>query len=141
MSIFQALILSVGYKSSLHDALPILLLPISQGRRAHRTKAIELINFDVVRPRSLVCHRRGWVHQLLTRLTRLARWLAGLLRCERRLIGVELLLFPDVDLVLCCGGKHVIQLSVILHRRDPVLSESIDRLLLLGGRDRYDLKT
>ncbi len=29
-----------------------LLLPISQGRRAHRTKATELLNFDVVAARS-----------------------------------------------------------------------------------------
>ena len=50
-------------------------------------------------------------------------------------------MFPDVDLDLRRSGKHVIQLPVVLHGRDPALGTSTDRLLLLWGRDRYDLKT
>src|SRR6059058_1339767 len=109
-----------------------LLLPISHGRRTHRTKAVKLLNFDVVGPCGLVCHRRRRVHQLLTRLSLLARWLGSLLRRQRLLIDVELLLFPDVDLVLCRCGKHVIPFPIVFHGRDPVLGKSIDRLLLLG---------
>ena len=71
----------------------------------------------------------------------LAGWMAGIRRRERVFIGVELLLSPDVDLVLRASGKHVIRLSVVRHGRDPALGKSTHRLLLLGGRDRYDLKT
>src|SRR5262249_6216200 len=80
-------------------------LPIPQRRRAHRPRAIELLNFNVLRSRSLVCHGRRRVNQLLTWLTLLARWLAGLLRRERFLVPVELGLFPDVDLILLRRGK------------------------------------
>jgi len=118
-----------------------LLLPIAQRGRTHRTKAIELVNFDVIRPRRLVCHRWLRVHQLLTWLRLLACRLASLLCRKRLLVGIELLLFSDVDFVLRRSGKNVIQFSLILHGRDPVLGKPIDRLLLLGGRDRYDLKT
>ena len=69
------------------------------------------------------------------------RWLAGLVSRDGLLIPVELGLFPDVDLILRRGGKHVEQLPVVLHSRTPALGKSIDRLLLLGVRDRYDLKT
>src|SRR5262245_57637522 len=86
----------------------LLLLPISQGSRAHRTKTIELINLNVLGTRRLICHRRRWIHQLLTWLTRLAYWLAALLRRKCPLVDVELLLPPDVDLILLRGGKHVI---------------------------------
>ena len=57
------------------------------------------------------------------------------------LIPVELGLFPDVDLILRRSGKHVEQLPVVRHGRTPALGKSIDRLLLLGVRDRYDPKT
>src|SRR6201993_5213790 len=100
----------------------LLLLPISQGRRPHRTKTIELLNFDVMRARALVCHRGRRIDQLLTRLTTLLGcWLASLLRHERPLIGVELLLSPDVDLILLRSGKHVIQFAVVFYSRHPVL--------------------
>ena len=69
------------------------------------------------------------------------RWLAGLLSRDGLLILVELDLFPDVDLILRRSGKHIIQLPVVFHGRTPALGKSIDRLLLLGVRDRYDLKT
>ena len=55
-------------------------------------------------------------------------------------IGVELLLFPDVDLILCASRKHVEQFPVVMHGRDSALGESIDRLLLWRRRDRNDLK-
>src|SRR2546429_9597823 len=74
-------------------------------------------------------------------LHRLSRMLAGLLRSKSMFICVEVLLFADVDLVLRRCGKHIIQLPVVFHGGDPVLGKSTDRLLLLGGRDRYDLKT
>ena len=117
-----------------------LLLPIAQRGRTHRTKAIELVNFDVIRPRRLVCHRWLRVHQLLTWLRLLACRLASLLCRKRLLVGIELLLFSDVDFVLRRSGKNVIQFSLILHGRDPVLGKPIDRLLLLWRGNRYDLK-
>src|SRR5262245_60249227 len=64
----------------------LLLLPISHGRSAHRSKTIELLNLDVLRARRLICHSRRWIHQLLTWLTRLACWLAALLRRECPLV-------------------------------------------------------
>ena len=67
--------------------------------------------------------------------------MAGIRRRERVFIGVELLLSPDVDLVLRASGKHVIRLSVVRHGCDSALGKSTDRLLLLWGRDGYDLKT
>src|SRR6266511_3545196 len=70
-----------------------------------------------------------------------AGWLAGLLRRERLFIGVELLLSPDVDLVLRRSGKHVIQLPVVMNGRTSALGKSTHCLLLLWGGDRYDLKT
>ena len=48
--------------------------------------------------------------------------------------------FPDVDLILRRSGKHVEQLPIVIHGRTPAQGKSIDRLLLLGVRDRYDLK-
>src|SRR6266545_5515300 len=140
MAKFQALLFSVGRKSGCCSRIFCHYLPISQGRRAHRTKTIELINFDVVGSRGLECHRRRWIHQLLTRLSLLARRLSSLLPCERALVGVKLLLSSDVDLVFRRSGKHIIQFSVVLDGRDPVLGKSTDGLLLLGGRNRYDLK-
>ncbi len=81
-------------------------------------------------------------HLPLTLLSRrLAGWMAGIRRRERLFIGVELLLSPYVDLVLRGSRKHVIQFSVVLHGCDPALGKSTDRLLLLGGGDRDDLKT
>ena len=62
------------------------------------------------------------------------------MRCKRLFIAVELGLFPNVDLILRRSGKHVIQLPIVFHGRDPVLGKPIDRLLLLGGRHRYDPK-
>ena len=67
----------------------------------------------------------------MSRLSLLARWLACLLGRERALIGVVLLLSSDVDLVLRRSGKHVIQLPIVFHCRDPVLGEPVDCLLLL----------
>src|ERR1700757_2661908 len=101
----------------------LLLLPIPQGRRAHRTKTTELLNFDVVGSGGLQRgHQRLSRYQLLTRLTTLLGcWLASLLRHERPLIGVELLLSPDVDLILLRSGKHVIQFAVVFYSRHPVL--------------------
>ena len=98
----QALLFSVGSKSGCCSRIFCCYLPISQCRRAHRTKATELLNFNVVGARrSLsVGIERLSGYQLLTRLSLLAGWVAGLLRRERLFIGVELLLFPDVDLVL-----------------------------------------
>src|SRR6185436_11724829 len=40
-------------------------LPIAQGRCAHRTKTIELLNFYVLWSCGLVCHSRRGVDQLL----------------------------------------------------------------------------
>src|SRR5580693_6680942 len=94
---------------------PSVLLPISQGCRAHRTKATELLNFNMVGSGGLQCGiQRLSLYQLLPllgppRLTLLAGWVAGLLRRQGLFIGVELLLSPDVDLVLRRSGKHVIQ--------------------------------
>ena len=67
--------------------------------------------------------------------------MAGIRRRERLFIGVELGLFPDVDLVFRASGKHVIRLPVVRHGCDPALGKSSHCLLLLGRRDRYDLKT
>ena len=66
--------------------------------------------------------------------------MTGLPRRERVLIGIELLLSAYVDLVLRRSGKNVIQFPIILHRRDPVLRETVDSLLLLGSRNRYDFE-
>jgi hypothetical protein len=55
----------INENSSQQAAVPVYsvsLLPISQGRRAHRTKTIELINLDVLGTRRLELHRRRWVH-------------------------------------------------------------------------------
>ena len=67
--------------------------------------------------------------------------MAGIRRRERVFIGVELGLFPDVDPVLRRGGKHVIQLPVVMNGCDPAHSELTHCLLLRWDRDRYDLKT
>src|SRR5581483_8886585 len=109
------------------------LLPISQRRRAHRTKAIELLSDNLVRTMTLKCY--GWrrVHTLLSRLS--------LLRREGLLKGVHLLLFPNIDLVFRRGGIHVIQFPFVLHGGDAVLGWSIHCLLLLESGDRYDLET
>src|SRR5262245_33442590 len=106
-----------AHRAAWHPVRCLLLLPISQLRRTHGAKAIELLNFDVFGPRALVCERRRRIDQLLTRLS----LLAALLRRERLFIPVELGLFPDVDLILLGSRKHVIQFFVILHGRDPVL--------------------
>ena len=79
--------------------------------------------------------------QLLARLPPALTLLAGLLRRECFLIPVELGLFPDVDLILRRGRKHVKQLLVERYGRTPALGKSIDRLFLFRSRDRYDLKT
>ena len=63
------------------------------------------------------------------------------MRSDGLLILVEMLLFPDVELVLRRSGKHVEQLPVEHHGRTPALGKSIDRRFLLRSRDRYDLKT
>src|SRR5262245_6820842 len=90
-------------------------------------------------------HQRLSLYQLLARLaptlTLLACWLAGLLGRDGLLIGIILLLSPHIDLILLRSGKHIIQFTIVLHSRDPVLGQPIDSLLLLGCRDRYDLKT
>jgi hypothetical protein len=90
-----------------------------------------------MRSRGLVCHRRRGVDQLLTGLslpgTRLlTRWLAALLRPEGLLIGIELLLSADVDLILLCSRKDVIQFPIVFHSRNPVLRQAVYSLLLLG---------
>src|SRR5437762_3887254 len=103
----------------------------------HRTKSVELFNLDVLRSSGLVCHRRSWIHCLLTWLTLLSRRLTS----KRPFIGIVLLLFSDVNLVLGRSRKHVIQFTVIFHGGDPVLSQTIDRLLLFGCRNRDHLKS
>ena len=70
-------------------------LPISHGRRAHGAKPIEFLSEDLVRTMALKCHRRRWIHGVLSRLS--------LLRRDRLLDGVHMCLFPNVDLVLCCA--------------------------------------
>ena len=67
--------------------------------------------------------------------------MAGLLRRDGLLILVEMLLFPDVELILRRSGKHVEQLLVERHGRTSALGKAIDRLFLFWSRDRYDLKT
>src|SRR5215475_5156826 len=78
-------------------------------------------------------------------LSRLHRWLAGPLSSDGILDGilvrVEVLLFPDVKLILRRSGKHVKQLPVVHHSRTPALGKSLDRLFLLRSGGRYDLKT
>ena len=49
---FQALLFSVGRKLGSCSCIFGYYLPISQSRRAHRTKATELLNFNVVGARS-----------------------------------------------------------------------------------------
>ena|ERR1051326_6642981 len=93
--------------------VPYRRSPISQGRRAHRAEAIELVNNDIVLTVTLERHRRRRIHSTLTRLS--------LLRRERLLKGVYLFLFPYVDLVLRRGRVHEIQLPVVLHGGDGVL--------------------
>src|SRR5262249_57739012 len=68
------------------------------------------------------------------------RWFAGLLNRDRLLILVEMSLFPNIELILRCSGKHVEQLSVVRHGGTPALGKSVDRLFLLRSRDRYELK-
>ena len=50
---FQALLFSVGSKSGCCSRIFCCYLPISQCRRAHRTKATKLLNFNVVGPGGL----------------------------------------------------------------------------------------
>ena len=68
-------------------------------------------------------------------------WFAGLLSCDRLLVPVELGLFPDVELILRRGRKHVEQLLVEGDSRTPALGKSVYCLFLFRSRDRYDLKT
>src|SRR5438874_13383697 len=97
-----------------------VFLPIAHGVHAHRTKSTELLNFDVVGSGGLHCgHQRLSCHLRLALLSHTS-WMARLC-CERLFIGVELLLSPDVDLVLRRGWIHIIQLSVVLKGRDPPL--------------------
>src|SRR5207253_9699970 len=106
------------------------------------TKSTELRNFNLVWAGGLECWiQRLSLYQLLAQLPPALTLLAGLLRRERFLIPVELRLFPDVDLILRCSGKHVILFPIVLHGRTSALGNSIDRLLLLRVSDRYDLKT
>src|SRR5438128_8357572 len=107
-----------------------LLLPISHSFRAHWTEPLELLNFDMVGSRGFCCEYRCSSHLLLTLLSR-----------ECLFVGVVLLLSPNEDLVLLRCGKHVIQFPVVLHGRDPPLSQLTDRLLLLWRGDRNKLKT
>jgi hypothetical protein len=117
------------------------VLPVSQLGRAYRAKAIELLNFNMLRPRGFVRHCRRWIHYLLTWLTSLSCWGTGLLCRKRPPVRIVLLLPSDVNLVLGRSGKHIIQLPVVFHRRDPVLSQAIDRLLLFGCRNRDHLES
>src|SRR5207247_4181864 len=94
-------------------ALCVSCLPISQSVHAHRTKSTELLNFDVVRSGGLHCgHQRLSCHLRLALLSH-ASWMARLC-CESRIIGVEFLLSPDVDLVLGGGMIPILHLSVVL---------------------------
>lgn len=111
------------------------LLPISHGGGAHWPKAVELLSNNVMWARALKCHRRRWVRRRI----RLGR-LGCLLRYGGPLKSVELLLFPDVHLVVLRGRIHVIQFAVVLHRRNLVVGKPSDRLLLLRSRDGYDFK-
>jgi hypothetical protein len=92
------------------------VLQVSQLHRAHRTEALELINFYVLWSGSLVRHRWSWIHHLSTRL----RLPGCLLRRKRSLVNAELLLPSDVDLILRRSGKHVEQFPVVLDSRHSV---------------------
>src|SRR5207253_5820245 len=122
------------FTTAAHQVLPsrylVILLPISQSLHAHRTEPLELLNFNVIESRGLLCEYSRCRHLPLT-----------LLSCERLFIGVVLLLSLNEDLVLLRCRKHVIQLPVVLNGRASALGELTDRLLLLGRGDRNELKT
>ena len=72
----------------------------------------------------------------------LAGWVAGIRRRERVFIGVELRLFPDVDLVLRRQWEtHKTIFPLYFTAVTLPWAKSTHCLLLLWGRDRYDLKT
>src|SRR5689334_3471071 len=76
--------------------------------RIYWTEPVEFLDFDVSGSRGLCCPNGAALRHLLLLLSESARLLARLLRRERSLIGVELRLSPDVDLILGRSRKYVI---------------------------------